>query len=165
MEGNEARRVIWLLQSSRKSVKIEKKKREGVRIVFYTNILSLNVKSFIWREARMVNIQSLCEEIIDRYVALSRYRLCLSWFGFFDFLFYFVVLVSSSTSCSCAPPPPHTCLTSSRQHLPAPGVSPPAPPPPRLVLVFVPSLFAVWFSSLSSAFVLPYFCFFLCLPW
>lgn len=45
MEGNEARRVIWLLQSSRKSVKIENlDEEERVRIVFYTNILSLNVK-------------------------------------------------------------------------------------------------------------------------
>lgn len=45
MEGNEARRVIWLLQSSRKSVKIENlEDEERVRIVFYTNILSVNVK-------------------------------------------------------------------------------------------------------------------------
>lgn len=45
MEGNEARRVMWLLQSSRKSVKIENlDEEERVRIVFYTNILSLNVK-------------------------------------------------------------------------------------------------------------------------
>lgn len=46
MEGNEARRVMWLLQSSRKSVKIEnlEDEEERVRIVFYTNILSLNVK-------------------------------------------------------------------------------------------------------------------------
>lgn len=45
MEGNEARRVMWLLQSSRKSVKIENlEDEERVRIVFYTNILSLNVK-------------------------------------------------------------------------------------------------------------------------
>lgn len=45
MEGNEARRVIWLLQSSRKSVKIENlDEEERVRIVFYTNILSVNVK-------------------------------------------------------------------------------------------------------------------------
>lgn len=45
MEGNEARRVIWLLQSSRKSVKIENlEDEERERIVFYTNILSVNVK-------------------------------------------------------------------------------------------------------------------------
>lgn len=45
MEGNEARRVMWLLQSSRKSVKIENlEDEERVRIVFYTNILSVNVK-------------------------------------------------------------------------------------------------------------------------
>lgn len=45
MERNEARRVIWLLQSSRKSVKIENlDEEERVRIVFYTNILSVNVK-------------------------------------------------------------------------------------------------------------------------
>lgn len=45
MEGNEARRVMWLLQSSRKSVKIENlDEEERVRIVFYTNILSVNVK-------------------------------------------------------------------------------------------------------------------------
>lgn len=73
MEGNEARRVIWLLQSSRKSVKIENlDEEERVRIVFYTNILSVNVKRNYW---------SLCFEYISLVFVMV-------WFLWFPVLFY-----------------------------------------------------------------------------
>lgn len=72
MEGNEARRVIWLLQSSRKSVKIENLDEERMRIVFYTNILYLNVKRNYW---------SLCFEFISLVFVMV-------WFLSFPVLFY-----------------------------------------------------------------------------
>lgn len=101
MEGNEARRVIWLLQSSRKSVKIENlDEEERVRIVFYTNILSLNVKRNYW---------SLCFEYISLVFVMV-------WFLWFPVLFYsytFLCLLLLPVSALLPTPVSHRLVSTS----------------------------------------------------
>lgn len=101
MEGNEARRVIWLLQSSRKSVKIENlDEEERVRIVFYTNILSVNVKRNYW---------SLCFEYISLVFVMV-------WFLWFPVLFYsytFLCLLLLPVSALLPTPVSHRLVSTS----------------------------------------------------
>lgn len=99
MEGNEARRVIWLLQSSRKSVKIENlEDEERVRIVFYTNILSVNVKRNYW---------SLCFE----YISLVFVMVWFLWFPVLCYSYTFLCLLLLPVSVLLPTPVSH-CLVS-----------------------------------------------------
>lgn len=99
MEGNEARRVMWLLQSSRKSVKIENlEDEERVRIVFYTNILSVNVKRNYW---------SLCFE----YISLVFVMVWFLWFPVLCYSYTFLCLLLLPVSVLLPTPVSH-CLVS-----------------------------------------------------
>lgn len=101
MEGNEARRVIWLLQSSRKSVKIENlDEEERVRIVFYTNILSVNVKRNYW---------SFCFE----YISLVFVMVWFLWFPVLCYSYTFLCLLLLPVSVLLPTPVSHRLVSTS----------------------------------------------------